>query len=287
MAKFVVTGASGTTGFEVVRALRERNESVRATVRASAKGDALAALGAEVVTVDFDDPKSLSRAFQGCDRLFMLTPFDPLGVDRVKAMLSAAKQAGVDYIVRMSAAGADRGGALEKMHHHGECEELVRSFGIRCAFIRPTFFMDNLFKYYSDHLHEGVWYACAKQGGASYVSSRDIGECAAVVLLDPETHAGHAYSLTGNRAYSDAELAAHASAVAGRKIEYVDVSPEERLKMMRASGLPDWFSEEIVAGEQVKASGVAAGMTTTVKQLLGRDPEDLDSFLLRKRELLS
>ncbi len=56
MSKILVTGATGTIGKEVVRALRAKNLEVRAAARTPAKLEELKQLGAEVVALDFEDP---------------------------------------------------------------------------------------------------------------------------------------------------------------------------------------------------------------------------------------
>lgn len=64
----VVAGGTGNLGGRIVRALRERDVTVRVLVRSGterAKLDALARGGAEPTTVDFDDPGRLAAACEG------------------------------------------------------------------------------------------------------------------------------------------------------------------------------------------------------------------------------
>ena len=68
MSKILVTGATGTIGKEVVRALRAKNLEVRAGARTPEKLEELKKLGAEVVALDYEDPASVKAAFQGVDR---------------------------------------------------------------------------------------------------------------------------------------------------------------------------------------------------------------------------
>jgi len=61
--KFLVTGATGDTGREVVRLLLEKGHQVRALAhRKDARSEALAASGAEVVFGDFLDFASIVNA---------------------------------------------------------------------------------------------------------------------------------------------------------------------------------------------------------------------------------
>ncbi|HLM72809.1 MAG TPA: SDR family NAD(P)-dependent oxidoreductase, partial [Polyangiaceae bacterium] len=147
MAKIVITGATGTIGQEVARALLEAKEDVRILARDPSKVSELQRLGAEVVAGDLDDQASLERALQGAERLFLLTGFVESCVPQVRNAVEAAKAAGVRFILRMSAAGADPNSQFSLAKHHGESEDLVKGSGLAWAVIRPNFFMDNLLNY--------------------------------------------------------------------------------------------------------------------------------------------
>ena len=62
---FLVTGATGNVGAEVVAALAKAGEPVRALVR---RPDVVLPAGAEAVAGDLNDPKSLGEALKGVDR---------------------------------------------------------------------------------------------------------------------------------------------------------------------------------------------------------------------------
>ncbi|KAK8151142.1 hypothetical protein IWX90DRAFT_96561 [Phyllosticta citrichinensis] len=77
MAKtIVVTGATGTQGSSIVRVMLETGEwKVRAVTRnpESDAAKAIAAKGAEIVVADYDDEKSVKKAFEGAQAIFALT----------------------------------------------------------------------------------------------------------------------------------------------------------------------------------------------------------------------
>jgi dihydroflavonol-4-reductase len=118
--KFIVTGASGHLGGNVVRALVEAGETVRAVdVRPSS---ALQGLGAEFVKGDILEPSSLESAFAGADFVVHLAAKisiagDPDGsvrrvnVDGVRNVAEAALAAGARRLVHCSSLHAyDVGG---------------------------------------------------------------------------------------------------------------------------------------------------------------------------------
>jgi len=73
-----VHGATGMQGGSVVKALLNSSEwKIRAITRntTSASATALASQGAEVVSADFDDEKSLLKAYEGVSAIFLVTNF--------------------------------------------------------------------------------------------------------------------------------------------------------------------------------------------------------------------
>ena len=58
---------------------------------------------AELVEMDYSKPESLSKAINGINRLFLLTPFEPNMVELSSNLISEAKKAGtVKHIVKQS-----------------------------------------------------------------------------------------------------------------------------------------------------------------------------------------
>jgi uncharacterized protein YbjT (DUF2867 family) len=73
----LVTGATGTTGGELVRLLVEAGAPVRALVRSPEKAASIQRLGVETAVGDFEQPDTLDAAMAGCDHLFLLSPPSP------------------------------------------------------------------------------------------------------------------------------------------------------------------------------------------------------------------
>jgi uncharacterized protein YbjT (DUF2867 family) len=284
MAKVLVTGATGTIGSQVVKELVAAGASVRVGLRDPGKGGALQAQGVEVVALDLERPETLKAAFAGVERLFLLTPFVEHFLPQVKAAVDAAKAAGVTFILRMSAFGADPQSPDGLAREHGQGERLVKESGLGWAVIQPSFFQDNVLTYGGAALaQQGAIYGASKDGKVSYVSSSDVGAVAAAILSRPEAHQGKTYVLTGPEAVTGDELAALLSKVVGQPIRYVDLAPADYLGAMTSQGVPRWTAEHIVALELVKANGWAAAISPVVREVLGREPERYAAFLERSR----
>ena len=109
----LVTGGTGFIGPKVVHALRAQGYDVRALVRHPERATQLAAWGAELVSGDVTDPASLRAAVDGCTHVVHLVAilkgsrddFQRVMTQGTKDLLAAAKDAGIERFVLMSALG--------------------------------------------------------------------------------------------------------------------------------------------------------------------------------------
>src|SRR3954470_13790623 len=70
MPTTLVTGATGFVGSRVTRALVERGDDVRVTVRATSRLEPLKGLEAQTVVADVTDRRAVRRALRGVERVF-------------------------------------------------------------------------------------------------------------------------------------------------------------------------------------------------------------------------
>lgn len=283
MSTILITGATGTIGKQVAQSLLSKGANVRVGLRDPAKGAELAEAGATVVPFDFEKPETFAPAFEGVERVFLLSPFVENFVELVEQAARAATDAGVKFIARLSALGADPNSPEGLSGQHGRAEEAIKASGADWAVLRPTFFQDNVLNYQAPTLAQGSFYGASHAGKTSYVSSRDVAEVAAAILLTPQSHAGKTYTLTGPKALSDEELAGLLSRVSGRSIAYVDLPDAQLLQGQVDAGSPRWRAEHLVALEGVKAAGWAASTSPDVQAVLGRAPEGYADFLGRNQ----
>ena len=101
----LVLGGTGMVGSEVVRALLEKGvTSITATSRSGTGPVA----NVRWVAADLEDPTSLGPAFEGQDRLYLLTPLHPDETELGMRAVVAAENAGVSRIVLHSVFRAER-----------------------------------------------------------------------------------------------------------------------------------------------------------------------------------
>jgi uncharacterized protein YbjT (DUF2867 family) len=199
----LVSGASTAAGRELVRLLIHQGEPVPAFLCDPAELEAKLAGRCEVMGGDFSEPAGLRAALGGV-RLFYLTSFDhPETVTWQSNALEAAKAAGVERLVRLSAPAADPNSTVNFARWHGVFEQRAGACGIPYAHLRPNWYMDNFLE---EYLANGVLRLAAGRASTSLIDARDIAAAAARTLLEPG-HGGRVYGLTGPAAITHAAAA--------------------------------------------------------------------------------
>ncbi|WP_327587130.1 SDR family oxidoreductase [Nonomuraea sp. NBC_00507] len=248
----LITGATGTVSSAVLRSLAG-TEDVRVLVRDAAKAPS----GVEVAVGDLHKPETLGQAFKGVDTLWLLTAMGPQAPHASMNAVWAARKAGVDHIVRMSAIGAAHDAPTRNGRLHALSDVELAASGLGWTVIRPAFFMQNLF----GSVNGDTLYGATGEGRVSMIDVRDIGDFAAAVLRDPAPHKGKTYTLTGPASISLGDAAAALSKVYGTPIDYQPVTVDDAERAMRAAGLPEW--DAAVTKEYLTAYAQGWGDYTT------------------------
>lgn len=272
MQTILVTGATGTIGSNVVTELRKLGD---AEVRVATRDKARAPAGTTAVDFAWEDPATIAAAVKGVDAVFLLTPFVDQPVRFARALVDAAKAAGVKKIVKLSAAGADHPG-FDLIRWHAEAEQLVKASGLAWVLLRPAFFMSNFIGYYGPDA-EGAIYLPTGTGKAAWIDPRDVAEVAARALTRADWD-GRALELTGPEALSVADIAKLLGEVSGRPIRYVDVPEAAARSAMEGLKLPGWMIDGMLALHDVVKQGWAAATTSAVQDVTGHAPRSFARF---------
>jgi uncharacterized protein YbjT (DUF2867 family) len=273
----LVTGATGTAGAHVVRALLERSQAVRALVRDPDKGSSLFGDAVELAVGDFAEPGSVRAALQGAEAVFLSCADDPRRVEWETGAIDAAADMGVRRIVKLSSIVAEPGAPVAFWDWHGRVEQHLRRSGVPAVYLRSSFYLSNLLAGAGQVAQAGRLFAPAGDARISMIDPRDVGAAAAAVLA-ADGHDGRTYVLTGPEAVTHARVAAELAAATGRDVEFVDISDEDAKKAMIQAGLPAFVAEQIVAIFAQAREGVAEQVTASVQSLTGRPPRDLAAF---------
>jgi NAD(P)H dehydrogenase (quinone) len=285
----LVTGASGNLGRRAVEILLEANAgNVIAGTRDPSKIADLAAKGAELRKVDFDDA-ALADAFKGVDRLLLISTdaLDTPGkrLKQHKAAIEAAKKAGVKHIVYTSMPKPEPGSPIPFAPDHYGTEQALAQSGLTWTVLRNTWYQENLFHSLPAVLASGKWFSAAADGKVAHVSREDAAYAAASVLAAiPNGNAR--YDITGAEPLTTKEIAKLASEATGKLIEVVEVTDEQLKQGMIAAGMPDFLAPVFASFDTNTRVGNAALATDAVQKLTGRTPRSLKQFFAANKSAL-
>lgn len=274
----LLTGATGTISTALLKALGDHPFRLRALVHNEADAENLRAQGIEAFVGDLGDPRSLPPAFEGVDDLWLLTPNGPRAAEQSMNAVWAARKAGVERVVRLSAVLASHDAPTRSERLHAMADQQLRESGLRWTIVRPMWFMQNLIGEAGD-IAQGVLRLNMGDGRVGMVDVRDIADVLAKVLLDgPDAHHERVYTITGPAAVSFHEVAEHLATATGRPVAYTAVSDEEVERRLTGFGLPAWITDMINEYAQAYVDGYGDFTTTDFRDVTGREPRRLADF---------
>lgn len=256
-----VIGATGAQGGGLVRSIVSEEDSpfaARALTRNinSVKAKELAALGAEVVAVDLDDPQGLKDAFSGAHGAFCVTFFwEHFSPDKegahVRAMAQAAKDVGLAHVIwstledtrKLVPLSDDRMPTLMekyKVPHFdskGQVDHVFTHLGLPTTFLLTSFYWDNL-------IHFGMGPKPGPDGNLAItlpmddkklpgIAAEDIGKCAHGIFKRGDEFVGKTIGIAGEH-LTGSQMADELAKAMGREVRYNAVPPE----VYRGFGFP-------------------------------------------------
>ncbi|HEY0156526.1 MAG TPA: SDR family oxidoreductase [Thermoanaerobaculia bacterium] len=273
----LITGAGGTVGSEVVRQLQATRTPFRAAYHNEKKAEAARANGIDATVIDYTRPETLQAAFDGVEKLFLLSGGAPDQTEREINAVDAAKAAGVRHIVKLSVIGAE-GESYSFAKVHRPAEKAIESSGLTWTHLRPNGFMQNLQNYMIGTIaSQGAFYTSVGDTRIAHVDVRDIAAVAVKVLTEPG-HENRAYTLTGPAGVTYDEIAAHLSAASGRTISHVAVTDADVKAALVGSGAPEAYADAYLDLQRFYRSGAAANATEDVRRVTGRDPIPFEQY---------
>ncbi len=264
---FVVTGATGNVGRELVRALVEAGEQVTAVSRRPGQLPA----GVRHVPADLADPQSLRTALDGATALFLL-----VAGEKPAEILDLARSAGVRRVVLLSSQGA---GTRPRVYRHPVAfEEAVRASGLDWTILRSGGLDSNAFAWAGTVRADRTAAAPFGDVGLPTVDPADVAEVAAAVLRE-DGHAGRTYELTGPAAVTPRERAAAIGEALGTPVRFVEQTREEARAQLLAF-MPEPVVEGTLAilGLPLPAEQVPG---PDIERVLGRAPRTFADWAAR------
>ena len=149
----VVVGGTGLLGGQVVTALLDRGNRVRALVRPISDASRLMRAGVEIASGDMMDPASLRRAMDGADAVVSTaagytrhSKGDTFEIDTTgnRNLADAADQAAVRRFVLTSIVTCDQTPQVPHFWHKKLAEDRLEELGVPFVSLRPGAFLDQI-----------------------------------------------------------------------------------------------------------------------------------------------
>lgn len=288
----LVLGSTGQLGKLVSeQLLKDGKVALRVTSRKKEQLSGLKNHYGDAVFLDLDDPKSFAAALKDVDRLFLLTGYSFAMVVQSKAMVDAAKKAGVKHIVHLGVFTPEPDCYDPHFAWHQMIEVYIKASGVPYTFLHPNCFMQNFTGFYGMAKKGQVqFYANEKKVG--WIALEDVAEASAKIIVEgPSKHQGKDYWFS-TESLNIEEIAQIFSEVSGEKFIAYAKAPEQFIKDMGVArntidpyflGVEESF-KQIVDGRMHYISEVRDDLP----QLIGRKGMKVKEWAeLHKEELLS
>jgi len=267
---YLVTGATGNVGGELVRALSGAGEPVRALVRQESDRSQLPA-DAEGVVGDLNQPETLTPALAEVTGVHLLAGYEGLA-----ELLAEMRGAGVERVVLQSssaAPGGDLTNAVAK--YHILSERAVRESGIPWTFLQPNSFMSNALRWLPQLEAGDVVRDAFPDVPVAAIDPHDVAAVSALALTSGD-HEENSYRLSGPDSQLPAERLAILAQALGRDLRF-EGQPDEEARAEMSENMP---AEYVDAFFRFFRDGDVDESTVlpTVGEVLGREPRSFEEW---------
>lgn len=290
LQKYLVAGATGSTGREVVRSLLASGAAVRALVhREDDRAQKLRDSGVETVVGDLLNFEDVRAALEGTTSAYFVFPVRGGLLQATTYFAQAAKEAGLSLIVNMSQISSRRRAKSHAAQDHWIAERVFDWSGVPVTHIRPTLFAEWVLYWAPFFKRNQDLKLPFTTGRHAPITAMDQGRLIATILLHPDGHARKIYPLYGPNEMDFAEIAAAVGDVLGRKIGYetIDVPTLRQITLEehhRDPGEVFWQHLEEIAVDH--DHGLFSGTNDLIENITGKAPMGLSQFIQNHKSRL-
>ena len=275
-----VTGANGQLGTLVVQGLLSKTpaKKIVAVVRKPADAAVLQQLGVQVRQGDYDNSESLLAAFQGVEKVLLVSAVAPgQRLRQHKAVIDAAKTAGVTFVAYTSMLNADTPTHMLAAEHLAT-EEYLAASDLKFALLRNTWYLENHIGMVNPALQHGALVGSAGDGRFASATRADLA-LAAVAVLTESVQPKLTYELAGDSSFSMSEYARELTSRAGKEVVYNELDPEAYRNLLAGLGLPSIIVDVIVDADLKASLGEFNSSSHDLSQLIRRPTTTLSQAI--------
>lgn len=252
----LIIGGTGRVGAPAAQALAAQGEHVRVLTRSAEKSVALPEDVTGVVG-DLENPDSLAAAFDGVDKLLLVTANGATEETRGTNAVAAAVAAGVSKIVFLSVKLSPE--AMKVPHYASKVaiEDAIKASGITHTILRPDFFFQNDILLGGAIAGAGLYTMPIGNKGQSRIDTQDIADAAVRALTTTELD-GKDIPLFGPKSWTANEIATLYGKHLGREVRYAGDDLDAWENASKAY-MPPWLLGALKAGfAKMQAMGSVA-----------------------------
>lgn len=280
----LVTGATGHLGQSVVQQLKQHLSKDELAVLARNKDKAKSYINEhiEVRIADFNEPQTLEQAFQGIDKLLLISTMEQNRFEQHQHVIDAAKKSGVKHIVYTSLAiqNIETSAVKDLMISHFQTEEYIKQSGLTYTILRNTMYAEAIPQIIGERALEMGIHVAGGNGKVPYVLRAELGEATANLLMQ-NGHENQTYDFVGSHAYSYQDIAELLSKIKAEKVDYQELNNDAYRELLKNIGLPEfliYLTHGTVLDIQQHQYEVHSPI---LEELLGRPSTALDQYLQR------
>ncbi|POF32365.1 NAD(P)H-binding protein [Roseibium marinum] len=280
----IVTGATGQLGRRIVEHLLSLVPAGRigVSVRDPERARDLSALGVRVRRGDYTDLPSLLTAFDGAERILLVssnaaaTGGDPLAQHSVA--IAAAKQVGAERLLYTSQVSASEASQFPPGRDHAATERMLEGSGLAWTALRHGFYAASALMMNARGFADGLL-AVPQDGKVAWTTHDDLATADAAMLAGVEEVDGPTPPLAAGQALDLAGLAALASGALGKPVTRDVVDDEAWMAGARAGGMPERAVEIMMGYFLAARAGEFAATDPMLERLIGRPAASVRTFL--------
>ncbi|GIF77142.1 SDR family oxidoreductase [Asanoa siamensis] len=265
----VVTGATGVLGRMVVENLVRRapDERVVALARDPQRAADLADRGVQVRPADYDQPDTLRAAFDGADKVLLISvPVPGVRLRQHRAVVDAARAMGASFLAYTSVAHADD--TPMPVPDHERTERYIAESGLPYSFLRNNWYSEVYLPVAGQAAATGEVIGASGTGRIASAPRADYAAAAAAVLAG-DGHENSVYELSGDSAFTKAELADLVSDLSGEPVTYRDLPADGYRDALVAQDVPAPEAAFLARVDEGIAAGGLADTPGTLARLIG------------------
>lgn len=280
----IVTGATGQLGKRIVANLLRRvpAERIGVSVRSPDMASDLAALGVRVRQGDYDQPDTLRHAWEGAERVLLISSNaaasggDPIA--QHSNAIAVAKRLGVERILYTSQVSASPTSRFPPGRTHAATEALLGESGITWTALRHGFYAQSLLAMQADGLASGMISAPA-DGPVAWTTHDDLAAADAALLAGDRVIDGPTPPLTGPDALDLAGIARLASEIGATPVSRETISLDDLERRVIQNGVPAGGRAVMLGYFRAAEAGEFAAVDPTLAAILGHQPAGMRRYL--------